>query len=106
MTGMRDDRLDDLLDAWRVEPASMQLRDAVLAGAPKPRAPGFRLPGFASARFWLAGAGLAAGLAGVSCGVAFSTVAVREAQDEALVAAAAGESPAAILPAVESVRAL
>ena len=99
---MDDERLDELLDAWRVEPASATLRDAVMARAPKPRAAGVRLP-FAGARLWLAGAGLAAGLAGLSCGVAFASVAVRDAKDEALVAAAAPGS-ASIVPLPETVR--
>ncbi len=44
------------------------------------------LRGLTGMRLWLAGAGVAAGLAGVSCGAVISTLAVREAKDEALVA--------------------
>ena len=101
---MDDECLDELLDAWRTPPASVALRDAVMAAAPKPRRAGFRLP-FAGAKFWFAGAGLAAGLAGLSCGVAFASVAVRDARDEALVAAAAPGS-ASIVPLPETVRSL
>ncbi len=104
MREMDDDRLDELLDAWRVAPPSADLRDAVMAGAPRPRSAGFRLP-FAGARLWLAGAGLAAGVAGLSCGVAFASVAVRDARDEALVAAAAPGS-GAIEPIPDPVRRL
>jgi hypothetical protein len=100
MRDLEDDRLDDLLNAWRLEPPSAALRDAVMAAAPGPRTAGFRLP-FAGARLWLAGAGLAAGLAGLSCGAAFASVAARDARDEALVAAAAPGS-ASILPLPET----
>ncbi len=103
---MRDDRLNELLDAWRVEPATAALREAVMATAPAPRSTRFGLSALRGARLWLAGAGLAAGLAGVSCGVVFSTVAVREAQDEALVASAVGEGAPAIAPIMEPVRTL
>ncbi len=102
MQKMDEEGLDELLDAWRVEPASAALRDAVLARAPAPRARGFRLPR-AGARLWLAGGGLAAALAGMSCGAAFASVAVRDARDEALVAAAAPGS-ASIVPLPETVR--
>ncbi len=110
MMDMDDKRLDDLLDAWRVEPASAALREAVLAGAPAPRPSGskaasFRLP-FAGARLWLAGAGLAAGLAGLSCGAAFASAAVRDARDEALVASAAPGGAAALAPFSEPARRL
>jgi hypothetical protein len=96
---MDDRRLDELLDAWRVEPATMALRDAVMATAPRRGAARVRLPAFglelSGVRLWLAGAGVAAGLAGVSCGAVLSTVAVREAQDEALVASAVSEGSTA-----------
>lgn len=87
---MDDQKLDELLGAWRVEPASTALRDAVLSTAPKARASGWRAWfGVRDARLWLTGAGLAAGVAGISCGVAFAAVSVREARDEALVSAVA-----------------
>ena len=99
MSEMRDDRLDELLDAWRVEPATMALRDAVLAGAPRRGARfAVRLP-LSGVRLWLAGASVAAGLAGISCGAVISTVAVKEARDEALVAAVVAEGAGAIVPA-------
>ncbi len=104
MMDMDDERLDQLLDAWRMEPASADLREAVLAGAPSPRGAKLRASlrwPFAGARLWMAGAGLAAGLAGVSCGAAFASDAVRDARDEALVAAAAPGS-AAILSIPET----
>jgi len=106
MNEMKDERLDDLLDAWRVEPASIRLRDAVLASAPQGRTGRARFAFFEGARLWLAGAGVAAGLAGVSCGVFVSSVALREAQAEALVASATTEASAAISPLAEPSRTL
>lgn len=88
---MDEDRLDEWLDAWRVEPASAALREAVLAGAPKPRRRGLRLRSIAGPRLWFVGAGLAAGLAGLTCGAALAAVAVRNDRAEALVAGAAPE---------------
>jgi len=88
-----DEDLNAVLDAWRVEPASARLREAVLATAPKSRGFGFgvgrslglRLSG---PRLWFAGAGVAAAVAGLSCGTAFATLAARESRDEAIVASA------------------
>lgn len=98
MSEMRDDQLDDLLDAWRVEPATMALRDTVLAGAPIRRR-GLSLRLLAGPRLWLAGAGVAAGLAGISCGALVSTAAIHNARDEALVASAFPEGVGAVVPA-------
>lgn len=99
---MDEHKLNELLDSWRVAPASMSLRDTVLASAPTPGTSGFRLPGLDALglrglRLWFAGAGLAAALAGVSCGAVVSSVALREAQDEALVTAAVSEGSSAVI---------
>jgi hypothetical protein len=99
---MDEHQLDELLDTWRVAPASITLRDALLASAPQPGSMGLRLPRLAAAgrrglRLWFAGAGLAAALAGVSCGAVVSSVALREARDEALVTAAVAEGSSAVI---------
>lgn len=94
---LRDgDWLDALLDDWRVEPAGAELRTAVLASAPaktglRPR----RVAWMSDVRLWFAGAGLAAGLAGVFCGVVLSTAALGEQRDEALVASAVSDTAVA-----------
>lgn len=90
---MDDRTLNQLLDDWRVEPPTMTLRDRVMARAPQPRASWSFSPWLQRGQLWLAGAGLAAGVAGVSCGAIFSASAIREARDEALVAAAVSEGP-------------
>lgn len=93
---------DELLDDWRVEPADMALRTRILAAERTRR----RLPALAPLRLWFAGAGLAAALAGVSCGVFLSSAAVREARDEAAIAAAFRDPTAAIAPFSEPVQSL
>jgi hypothetical protein len=106
---MDEKDLDALLDSWRIEPASMRLRDAVLATAPNPRGHRLSLRGLQALkltglRLWLAGAGVAAAVAGVSCGVIVSSVAVQEARDEALVSAAVSEGSTAVIAFAESAR--
>ena len=87
------DRLDAVLDDWRIEPASAALRDAVLASASlKGHKRAGPAPRMRDMRLWFAGAGLAAALAGVFCGAVLSTVAVGEARDEALVASAISDT--------------
>lgn len=109
---MDDNRLDELLDTWRVEPASRSLHDRVLASAPRLRQRGSRLSvlpglqGLMGVRLWLAGAGVAAGLAGVSCGAVISTIAVRDAKDEALVTAAVSDGSVAVSSFAEPARSL
>ena len=89
--------LDALLDDWRFEPASTALRDAVLASASSKTHGSLRLTFWArDVRLWFAGAGLAAGLAGVFCGGVLSTVAVGEARDEALVASAVSDTAVSV----------
>ena len=91
------DGLDAVLDDWRVEPADRVLRQAVLASASGKARRGRRQTFPArDLRLWFAGAGLAAGLAGVFCGAVLSTVAVGEARDEALVASAVSDTTVAL----------
>jgi anti-sigma factor RsiW len=90
---MDDRTLNSLLDDWRTEPPSAALRDAILAAAPRRGDLPWRALWLRRGQVWIAGAGLAAGIAGVSCGAIFSTAAVREARDEALVAAVVSEGP-------------
>ena len=71
----------------------MSMRERVLAQAPRHGRRLLRVDWLQRGELWLAGAGLAAGIAGVSCGAIFSTAAVREARDEALVAAVVAEGP-------------
>lgn len=101
--------LDEALDDWRVEPAGLALRDRVATGAPTARR-SWSVPVWAGRgeglRLWFAGAGLAAGLLGVSCGVILSTAAVREARDEAMVAAAYHDSSSTLSSFSEPVRTL
>jgi hypothetical protein len=106
---MDEKDLDELLDVWKVEPAAMALRDAVLATAPQPgvravRWSGLRKLKFTGLRLWLAGAGVAAAVAGVSCGAIVSSVAVQEARDEALVSAAVSEGSTAVIAFAEPAR--
>lgn len=107
---MDDQRLNELLDAWTVEAPRHELRQAVLAAAPTRRRLGFgfggRFAAIGGVRLWFAGAGIAAAVAGVSCGVAFSSVAAREAQDEALITSVTAEASAAISPLAEPTRSL
>ena len=59
--------LDAQLDAWRLEPPSVALRDRIVAFRPPVRA---ARPAWRSRRLWLSGAGLAAAcVAGVLAGV-------------------------------------
>ena len=89
--------LDALLDDWNIEPAQSALREAVLMSASVAPLAGSRLTPWArDIRLWFAGAGLAAGLAGVFCGAVLSTVAVGEARDEALVASAVSDTAATV----------
>lgn len=90
---MEDRQLDHLLDSWRTAPPSMALRDAVLDGASRSGRSSIWPHWLRWPRLWVAGAGLAAGIAGVSCGALLSTAAVREARDEALVSAVVSEGP-------------
>ncbi len=91
--------LDDALHEWRIPSASASLRETVLAGAPSRGRRRARAALWANdLRLWFAGAGLAAGLAGVFCGAVLSTVAVREARDEALVASAVSDNSVALIP--------
>lgn len=85
--------LDEALDAWRPPAASADLRERILALAPKPRAV------LSGVRLWLSGAGLAAACAaGVVVGMAGSSAAVSDARaDELLAAAAAPDDPSASL---------
>lgn len=57
--------LDDSLDAWRVPPPSLLLRDRVLARAPAPTR-----RNATKASLWWSGIGLAAALAGATAGTA------------------------------------
>jgi hypothetical protein len=94
------DALDALLDEWRIEAPEAALRLSVLASATSRRR--FKTASVRTLwtrdvfardlRLWFAGAGLAAGLAGVFCGAVLSTVAVGEARDEALVASAVSDT--------------
>jgi hypothetical protein len=60
--------LDEALDAWRPQFPTMDLRNRILAAAPKPRGQGL-VRGWARPRLWLRGAGLAiACAAGVAVG--------------------------------------
>ena len=82
--------LDGVLDGWRVDPPSADLRGAVLSGA---RTKGVaRRPRLWEA--WLPGAGLAAvAVAGVICGVTLFSFAAADVRSEAMVAAAAADDP-------------
>ena len=102
---MDDQSLNMILDEWRVEPPSAALRDSILADALGRRRLGFRLEWSERSRFWFAGAGLAAAIAGVSCGALLSSVALREQRDEALVAAVVSDGALAT-QALEPVRTL
>ena len=82
--------IDGLLDGWRADAPSPDLRAAVLAGAPLKGAP--RRPRLWEA--WLPGAGLAAiGVAGIICGVTLFSFAAADVRSEAMVAAAAADDP-------------
>ncbi len=86
--------LDGLLDGWRADAPSPDLRGAVLAGAPiKGQVKGgSRRPRVWEA--WLPGAGLAAiGVAGVICGATLFSFAAADVGSEAMVAAAAADDP-------------
>lgn len=87
---MDDRRLNELLETWRTEPPAVSLRDAILASAPSRASSGMALA--LRPRLWFAGAGLAAALAGVSCGALLSQQAMREQRDEALVAQIVADS--------------
>jgi hypothetical protein len=91
--------LDLALDCWRAPEVSANLRDRVLALAPKARAP----KALASPRgfgFWLSGAGFAAAaLAGVIVGVAASSAAVSDVRaDTVLSATLTNENESALAP--------
>jgi hypothetical protein len=86
--------LDAALDAWRPPAATADLREKVLATAPKPR----MAPRWAG--LWLSGAGLAAACAaGLIVGIAGSSAAVHDARADDLMAAATPEdASAAFIP--------
>jgi ferric-dicitrate binding protein FerR (iron transport regulator) len=82
--------LDAALDAWRPPAATADLRERVLATAPRPR------PVRRGFGFWLSGAGLAAaGAAGVIFGMAGFGAAVSDARADDLLAVALPDDPTA-----------
>lgn len=86
--------LDGALDAWRPPAVSFDLRERVMAAAPRPRAA-------RGGRFglWLSGAGLAAACAaGIVVGMAGSAAAVSDARADELLAAASDDAATALTP--------